>query len=139
LLATGGLPEAWRNAMPRIDITNPARSSESLLVIDDRYNTLIITRALLQLAPVMHSKLADALNRTLGTQFTCFTSTTVRILTQNALLGGVLTPSSERVLASLLACASEPAMRDTLAHMHEGRQETDGLRLTRMLTYADVC
>jgi hypothetical protein len=61
--------------MPRIDITNPARSSESLLVIDDRYNTLFITRALLQLAPVMHSKLADALNRTLGTQFTCFTST----------------------------------------------------------------
>jgi hypothetical protein len=122
--------------MPRIDITNPARSSESLLVIDDRYNTLIITHALLQLAPVMHSKLADALNRTLGTQFTCFTSTTVRILTQNALLGGVLTASSERVLARLLACASEPAMCDTLAHMHEGRQDNDDLRLRRMLTSA---
>jgi hypothetical protein len=62
-LEDGGLPEAWRDAQTRIDITNPLRRFDSVLVLDEQHNALVVKRALLQLPAVMLSKLADALNR----------------------------------------------------------------------------
>ena len=64
-LEDGGLPEAWRDAQTRIDITNPLRRFDSVLVLDEQHNALVVKRALLQLPAVMLSKLADALNRCL--------------------------------------------------------------------------
>lgn len=103
-LEDGGLPEAWRDAQARIDVTNPMRKLESVLVVDERHNVLVVTSALLQLLPLMLAKLADSINRTLGS---------------------VLTADSERVLSSLLGCESEEAMRHTLAQMHCGNQDTE--------------
>ncbi len=62
-LEDGGLPEAWRDAQTRIEITNPLRRFDSVLVLDEQHNALVVRRALLQLPAVMLSKLADALNR----------------------------------------------------------------------------
>lgn len=64
-LEDGGLPEAWRDAQTRIDITNPLRRFDSVMVLDEQHNALVVKRALLQLPAVMLSKLADALNRCL--------------------------------------------------------------------------
>ena len=62
-LEEGGLPESWRDAQTRIDITNPLRRFESVLVLDERHNALVVSKALLHLLPVMLSKLADSFNR----------------------------------------------------------------------------
>lgn len=103
-LEDGGLPDAWRDAQARIDVTNPMRKFESVLVVDEQHNALVVTSALLQLLPLMLAKLADSINRTLGS---------------------VLSADSERVLASLLGCESEAAMRHTLAQMHCGNHDTE--------------
>jgi len=103
-LEEGGLPEAWRDAQARVDVTNPLRKFESVLVVDERHNALVVTGALLQLLPMMLAKLADSLNRTLGS---------------------VLTADSERVLSSLLGCASEEDMRETLEQMHCGNEDAE--------------